>query len=111
DGRRDAAAVLEQLVEGRVGRAFEIHRHAVNHVVERGPRQVEAADERLKAPALFGRRRPAVIAARELTAPERHARVSGRARARRLRRFVYRIVAGWAEVPDGDDRAAPFGGE
>ena len=43
DRRGDAPAVLEQLVERLVARRVEIHRDAVDHVLERLARQVERA--------------------------------------------------------------------
>ena len=43
DRRGDAPAVLEQVVERLVPRRVEIHRHAVDDVLERLARQVELA--------------------------------------------------------------------
>src|SRR5262249_57104151 len=53
--RRDTAAVLDEVVERRVTRLLKIHRHAVDHVLERLTRQIEGSNRRLQRAPL---RRP-----------------------------------------------------
>ncbi len=48
DGGRDAAAVLEQVIERFVARMREVHLNAVDQLLESGARQVELANERLQ---------------------------------------------------------------
>ena len=73
DRRRDAAAVFEQIVERLVARRVEVHRDAVDDVLERLARQIELRRRTAAAagPAASAAS-PAVEAARELGAPERH---------------------------------------
>ncbi len=92
--------VLVERLEGVVPRARQVHLHAVDQVLERTPRQVECAHERLQAASLRGGRR-AVEAPADLLPP-----LVERGLWRPLSRLVHRVVHHAAEIPDGDDRVA-----
>ena len=93
-----------------VARRVEVHGDAVDHVLERLPRQVERRDERLQAAGPAASRR----SARRSSAPAPRARSvtppapadSGRCSSV----LVHRVVHGPAEVPDGDDGARRWSG-
>src|SRR5256712_4711312 len=65
DGRGDAAAVDAQLVEVPVARPPQVHRHPVEEILERLPRNIEAADAGLKV-AGHGEAGRAAVAAGDL---------------------------------------------
>ena len=64
--RQYSTQILECLIAHRV----DVHRHPVDHIVERLPRQVERRDERLQATALVGCRPRPVVTTRQLRSPE-----------------------------------------
>src|SRR6202040_3125862 len=70
DGRRDASAVLEEIPERLIARGVEIHRDAVDDVLERLAREIEPPHERLQAAALIRPGRLPGEHARQLRAPE-----------------------------------------
>ena len=70
DRRRDAVAILQQIVECLIPRRVEIHRHAVDHVGKSIPWQVEAGNERLQPASLKRLRNAALEASSQLGAPE-----------------------------------------
>ena len=57
DGRGDAPAIFDELVEGRIARALEVHFDAVDEIVERLARQGKLRHERLEVRALRRQRR------------------------------------------------------
>src|SRR5581483_12103896 len=65
-GRRDATAVLEEIIERLVAAVDQIHFDAVDDIRERLTRQVERADERLQRASLRRARLAAVVTARQL---------------------------------------------
>ena len=114
DRRCHPAAVFEQIVERLIARRVEIHRDAVDHILERLARQIELTDKRLQAAPLCRGGFPAVEGARQLVAPERDRGAACRQRLsarRRRRRLVNGVVHGPAEVPDDSNRFAPLGRE
>ena len=76
--RGDAAAILVEIGERLVARGVEVHRDAVDDIVERLTRQVEGRDEGLEVLSLRRGRRGSVERARELGAPEGHGLAAGR---------------------------------
>src|SRR3989441_156559 len=87
DGRGDAAAVDAQLVEVAVARLPQVHRHPVEEILERLPRNIEAADADLKIPG-HGEVRSAAVAAGDLLA----GRVEADLRPRRIERSLVRPI-------------------
>src|SRR5207342_3448605 len=109
--RGHTAAVFEQVVERGVAGSVQIHRDAVDDILERLPRQAERGNERLQAPPLRRARVGAIERARQLLAPE-HDRLAARWQAGRRRRLLIdRVVDRTAEVPDRDDGAALLRGQ
>ena len=105
-GRRHAKTILAQLFERIVSIALQIHRHAVDQVLETRPRKRKRRDERREVLALRCLWLAAVIEARQLAAPLRKRRrgiaVSG---------LVHGIIYRPAEVPHRDDGVALVGGQ
>ena len=97
--------------EGFVARRIEIHRDAVDTILEGLTRQVEALHEGPQPPGLHGFWFGAVIAPGKLGAPERRPPPgrSGSPRAARRRLLVHGIVDRTAKIPDGDDGAPLLG--
>src|SRR5206468_10330292 len=110
DGRRHSPAVLEEMREGFVARRIEIHRDAIDTILERLTRQVEAFDEGPQPPGLLGLWFGPVITPGELGSPEGDRLTScGKSLGRRRGLLVHCIVDRAAEIPDGDDRAPLLG--
>src|SRR5262245_22132724 len=101
DARADPPAVLEELVERLIARPIEIHRDAVNYVIEGGPRQVEGVDPGLESPSLPRRRRLARVAARQLLTPRLECLARGNGVI-----ITSSLVHGPAKIPDRNDGAA-----
>ena len=106
DGGRDADAVFVQILERVIAPSVQVHLDALDERLERRARQIERGDERLQGAALVGLRLHAVEAPGHLVAPPLHFR-----RAPLRRRLVHRVVHRAAEIPHGNDRLAPVGGQ
>ena len=105
----DLVAVGPQVAERGETRRLEVHRAAVDELLERQPLHGKAADHPLQRLALRRARPPAVEAGGHFLAP---ALQSGRAlRQRPLLVLVHLIVHGPAEVPHGRDGLAAIGGQ
>ena len=108
DRRRHAAAIADQLIEGVVARAMQIHLDAVDEIVERLARQRERRDVRLEIAA------PAASAAAPRQTAGRLPRATSSLRPPAVAgsdRLIHRIVDGAAEIPDRANArgAAPAG--
>lgn len=100
---------MKQIGERLVPRGIQVHRHAVDDILERLTGEIEPADERLQPAALRGGRRLAVVAPLQLSPPEVHGVAADRHAVPRRRRLIHSIVDRAAEVPDGNDGASLFG--
>ncbi len=102
DGGRDPPAIADELVEGLVTRAPQIHLDTVDEIVERLPRQPKRLDVRLEVLRLRRLGRVGTEEAADLLTPLHHL---GRGRGR-IRRLIHRIVDGAAEIPHHANGAA-----